>query len=206
MEKKAVITGDIAKFTSLSSGKRQALVQETEQYLQSILTSTEAAAMFRGDSYQILLDTPKRALITSIQLICWFRKRPEIPGGLGTRISIGVGRISYKGETVLHSDGPAFHHSGRNFDLLESNTYLSINTGDEKKDQNMHIILNFINKYIEKWKPQQAEVIYLHLKGLNQQAIAQELSISQPSVNSRLKSAGWREIDPALNYILSIIN
>lgn len=206
MKNKAVITGDITQFTNLSPEKRQTLVQETEAYLQEGLTPTEAAATFRGDSYQVLMDTPERALRKSIQLISWFRKRKDTPGGLGTRISIGIGSISYKGETVLNSDGPAFHRSGRNFDLMEDQTYLAITTADEGKNENIAVILNFVNKYIDKWSPLQAEVVYLHLEGLNQVTIARELAISQPSVNSRLRSAGWREIEPAIHYIISIIN
>lgn len=205
MQQQAVITGDITAFTQLSPKRRQALIQETEQHLKSWLRPSEEVATFRGDSYQVLFDTPQRAIRKSIQLIAWFRKRKESKQGLSTRISLGIGSISYRGENVLNSDGPAFHFSGRNFDLMEADTYLSIITADSKKNTDFEIILNFINRYINKWTRAQAEVIYLHLEGQNQKTIAQNLSITQPSVNSRLKSAGWREIEPALEYMIDRI-
>lgn len=204
MAKQAVLTGDISNFTRLPSAVRQTLIGETERFLSSGLLPGEAAATFRGDSYQVLSETPGRAIKKSIQLICWFKTRPEAPD-LNTRISIGIGRVSYRNENVLNSDGSAFHRSGRNFDSMEPETYLSIITGRAQTDKTLQIILNFVNRYIEKWTRAQAEVITLQMDGLNQQSIAEKLSITQPSVNSRLKSAGWREIEPALEYIINTV-
>ncbi|HEX8607180.1 MAG TPA: sigma factor-like helix-turn-helix DNA-binding protein, partial [Pedobacter sp.] len=67
------------------------------------------------------------------------------------------------------------------------------------------IILNFVNKYLGDWTTAQAEVIFWHLEGKNQQEIAELLSISQPSVNSRLKAAGWKELEPSIAHLATLV-
>lgn len=207
MKTQAVITGDIINFTHLTAGKRQQLIMATEALLKTWTAEKENAEIFRGDSYQILFNDVSEALIKSIQLICWFKQHSEKKNNadLGTRISVGIGAISYQGKNVLNSDGEAFHLSGRNFDKMKDEEYLSIHTAEEEKNAGIKVILSFINKYIEKWTKAQAEVIFMHLEGKNQQETAKILSVSQPSVNSRLKSAGWKEIESAIKYITYLV-
>ncbi len=203
----AVITGDIIGFTKVAPQYRQELVHKVEALIQSWVEDKADAQIFRGDSYQLVLSRPDMALRRSIQLICWFKM--HLPGAelhLATRISIGVGTIAYKGTTVLSSEGEAFHLSGRNFDLLGNEEYLGVYTSDEDKNKAFKIILIFINKYISNWTRGQAEVLFWLLEGKTQQEIADMLSVSQPSVNSRLKLSGWRELEPAIEYISTVID
>ena len=208
MKTPAVITGDIINFTKLPAERRKALIEETEELLKTWISRKANAEIFRGDSYQVLFEDGLSALTKSIQLICWFKKHSDEEQNiyLSTRISIGIGQVSYHGKNVLNSDGEAFHLSGRNFDAMKADQYLSINTNDEQKNAAIEIILNFVNKYLGNWNKGQAEVIFWQLEGKNQQEIAKMLSISQPSVNSRLKTAGWKEIEPTIAYIASLVN
>jgi hypothetical protein len=207
MKTKAVITGDIINFTKLAPIKRQALIQDTESLLKTWIKEQENAEIFRGDSYQALFENVLEAIRRSIQLICWFKKHSDIQHkiDLGTRISIGIGDVSYQGKNVLNSDGEAFHLSGRNFDKMKAGEFLAIHTSDTDKNKGIEIILNFVNKYISNWTLAQAEVIFLILEGKTQQEIAEELSLSQPSINSRLKSAGWKEFEPTIDYIAYLV-
>lgn len=207
MKKQAVITGDIINFTKLTAIKRQQLIEATEILLKTWTKEKGEAEIFRGDSYQILFDGIFEALTKSIQLICWFKRHSDENNKihLSTRISIGVGEVSYLGKNVLNSDGEAFHLSGRNFDRMKDNEYLSVHTADENKNTGIEIILGFINKYIGKWTKGQAEVIFLLLDGKTQQETAETLSLSQPSVNGRLKSAGWKEVETTIKYIANLI-
>lgn len=203
----AVITGDIANFTTLSAEHRQQLTSATERLLKSWVREQGNAEIFRGDSYQVLFDDPLEALTKSIQLICWFKmyKNNHERTALSTRISIGIGTVSYQGKNVLSSDGEAFHLSGRNFDAMQEDEHLSIHTAHPRKNEGIAIILNFVNKYIAKWSEPQTEVIFAVLQNRSQLEIAKALSISQPSVNSRLKAAGWKEIEPAIYYIARLV-
>jgi len=203
MKTRAVITGDIINFTQLPAVRRQALVEDTERLLRSWIKRKADAQIFRGDSYQVLFEEPSEALKRSLQLVCWFKKHSDEANkiNLNTRVSIGVGKVAYEGKTVLNSDGEAFHLSGRKFDKMKDGEFLSVNTNDPEKNATIEIILNFVNKYINEWTLAQAEVIFLILENKTQQEIAEELSLSQPSVNSRLKLAGWKELEPAITHI-----
>jgi len=203
MKTRAVITGDIINFTQLPAVRRQALIEDTERLLRSWIKRKADAQIFRGDSYQVLFEEPSEALKRSLQLVCWFKKHSDEANkiNLNTRVSIGVGEVAYEGKTVLNSDGEAFHLSGRKFDKMKDGEFLSVNTNDPEKNATIEIILNFVNKYINEWTLAQAEVIFLILENKTQQEIAEELSLSQPSVNSRLKLAGWKELEPAITHI-----
>lgn len=203
MNTPAVITGDIINFTKLPADRRKILIDETEALLKNWISKKSNAEIFRGDSYQVLFEDALTAITKSIQLICWFKKHSDdvLKAYLSTRISIGVGEVSYHGKNVLNSDGEAFHLSGRNFDTLREDQYLSIHTHDPQKNATLEIILNFVNKYVGNWNKGQAEVIFWQLEGKNQQEIAKMLSISQPSVNSRLKTAGWKELEPTIAHL-----
>lgn len=207
MKTQAVITGDIVNFTKLSPAKRKELIKQTEILLKTWIEKKENAEIFRGDSYQVLFNDTLEAITKSLQLICWFKKHSDEKNKifLSTRISIGVGEVSYRGKNVLNSDGEAFHLSGRNFDALKDDQFLSVHTNDIAKNKGIEIILNFVNKYIANWTIAQAEVIFLLLEGKTQQETAEALSLSQPSVNSRLKSAGWKEFEPAIKYIANLV-
>lgn len=206
MENQAVLTGDIINFTKLSDAKRKRLVESTENLIKNWISDKENAEMFRGDSYQVLFRQPHQAIIKSIQLICWFKMNSDAEKKIyiNTRISIGVGSVSYQGKNVLSSDGEAFHLSGRNFDSMKEGEYLTIHTNNEAHNEGINILLNFMNKYIESWTVSQAEVIFLILDGQTQQQIAAGLGLSQPSVNNRLKAAGWKEFEPTINYIANL--
>ncbi|WP_354333757.1 hypothetical protein [Pedobacter sp. CG_S7] len=199
----AVITGDIINFTMLAPAKRQSLIEDSEILLKSWIKKSVDAEIYRGDSFQVLFEDVKEALYRSIQLICWFKLRSDQVNKiyLGTKISIGIGEVSYRGKNVLSSDGEAFHLSGRSFDQMKSGELLAIKTNDESENKAIQVILNFVNKLIKEWTLAQAEVILLHVEGKTQQEIANELSLSQPSVNSRIKLSNWKEIEIALNYI-----
>ncbi|WP_410220707.1 hypothetical protein [Pedobacter sp.] len=207
MKTQAVMTGDIVNFTKLSPSKRKDLIRETEVLLKTWIKEKRNAEIFRGDSYQVLFNDTLEAITKSIQLICWFKKHSDEKNKvfLSTRISIGIGEISYLGKNVLNSDGEAFHLSGRHFDTMKDEQFLAVHTNDVAKNKAIEIILNFVNRYIANWTIAQAEVIFLLLEGKTQQETAEALSLSQPSVNSRLKSAGWKEFEPAIKYIANLV-
>ncbi|RZM26624.1 MAG: hypothetical protein EOO88_16335, partial [Pedobacter sp.] len=208
MKTPAVITGDIINFTKLAADRRKKLIEDTEALLKNWISKKANAEIFRGDSYQVLFEEGLSAITKSIQLICWFKMHSNEEENiyLSTRISIGIGQVSYHGKNVLNSDGEAFHLSGRNFDILKADQYLSIHTNDMQKNATIEIILNFVNRYLGNWNKGQAEVIFWQLEGKNQQEIAKLLSISQPSVNSRLKTAGWKELEPTIAHIASLVD
>jgi hypothetical protein len=207
MNLQAVLTGDIINFTRLNPQNRQRLIENLEKLIKSWIKNSEDAEIYRGDSYQIIFEDVANAISRGVQLICWFKIQSDQVNKtyLSSRISIGIGAVSYRGKNVLSSDGEAFHLSGRNFDKMNIEELISIHTNDNEKNKAIHIILNFVNKIINEWTIPQAEVIFHILEGKTQQKIADNLSISQPSVNSRIKLAHWKEIEQAINYISELV-
>jgi hypothetical protein len=202
MKKYAVITGDITDFTHLANERREELIGDTDEVIKRWVKRPEDAAIFRGDSFQLIFEDLSLAVIRSIQLICWFKKQAE-GTGLSTRLSLGVGELAFKGKTVLDSDGVAFHLSGRNFDELEAGELLRIITGNAEQDEEFSVLLLFMNLVMNNWSPHQAEVIYWVLEDQNatQKEIAKRLNIFQPNIAKRLQIARWKEMERAIGFI-----
>ncbi|MDB4903120.1 MAG: hypothetical protein JWQ63_2401 [Mucilaginibacter sp.] len=207
MKNYAVLTGDIINFTQLSNNTRQSLIEETRRLIKSWVKIPGDAEIFRGDSYQLIFNDIEKALKRSIQLICWFKKYPDHEEGwlLSTRISVGIGKVAYKGKSVLDSDGEAFHQSGRSFDKMNKDDLLTISSDNKEINEQIAIILIFINLIISQWTVGQAEVIYLYEEGYTQQKMAEKLGIRQGAVNNRLRVAKWKEVEKGINYISSLL-
>ena len=207
MKYHAVITGDIINFTRLDNDKRQSLIAATERLLKSWVAKPKDAEVFRGDSYQLVMDDIHSAISKGVQLICWFKKNSELKtkNQLSSRVSVGIGAIAYKGKSVLDSDGEAFHQSGRYFDKMSGDEILTIKTTNEEINEQIAIILSFINLLINQWSPKQAEVLYLACDGYTQQRIAEALNLNQGAVNRRLKSANWKEVEKGIKYISKLV-
>jgi len=205
MKTYAVVTGDIKNFTTLDNQKREQLVIATEQLLRTMVNSEQDARMFRGDSYQFIVDDIGQVLKKCIQLICWFKINSDKGNSeqLGTRLSIGIGEIAYMGKSVLDADGQAFHLSGRNFDEMNKNEIIRLITSDEKKNSTYEIILMYINLIIKQWTISQAETIYYLLSTVEgtQAKIAGKLNVSQPAVANSLRFARWKEVEKGINFI-----
>ena len=206
----AVVTGDIKNFTRLSDQKRSKLVGDTEQLLSSMVKKPLDAAIFRGDSYQFIVNEIGEALNKCIQLVCWFRLNSEKHSAtnLGTRLSIGIGEIAYLGKNVLDSDGEAFHFSGRNFDKMDKEEIIRLTTFDEAKTNTYQVILMYVNMIIKGWTISQAETIYqlLSIEDSTQDKIARALKMSQPAIAKSLRAARWKEVEKGISYINSELN
>jgi hypothetical protein len=214
MKTYAVITGDIKNFTKLSNERRSKLIVDTEELMKTMVKNTKDAQVFRGDSYQLIVEDIAQVLKKCIQLICWFKLNsdrfsagrrsatdPRVP--LGTRLSIGIGEIAYKGKNVLDSDGEAFHLSGRKFDQLNKDDIIKLTTADEKSNEIFEMLLMFMNSIIRSWTRTQAETIFLLLEKSDntQEQIAKKLNMTQPAIAFSLRSAKWKEVEKGINYI-----
>ena len=206
----AVVTGDIKNFTRLSDQKRGKLVSDTEQLLRSMVRQPMDAAIFRGDSYQFIVNDIGEVLNKCIRLICWFRLNSDKHSltRLGTRLSIGIGEIAYLGKNVLDSDGEAFHFSGRNFDKMDKEEIIRLTTFDEAKTNTYQVILMYINMIINGWTVNQAETIYqlLGMEDSTQDKIAKVLNMSQPAIAKSLRAARWKEVEKGISYINNELN
>lgn len=201
-----IMTGDITGFTKVPPDRRETMISSLSRLITSWVDPAHGQ-IFRGDSFQILFTDAGEALRRSIQLRCWF-KRQAISDNLklDARMAIGVGQIAYYGNTVLDSDGEAFHLSGRAFDSMEEDQFIRIVTGNDDVNEQLGIICRLMDSLIDNWTSSQAEVIYLVLENETQQQIADQLKVGQPAINNRLRLAKWKEIDRAIRYISALLN
>lgn len=199
-----VLTGDIVGFTKISSPKREKLIQSLPD-LFKLWVAPEFAQVFRGDSFQLLFKNPQEGLRRTLQLRCWFKKNTITDYILDARMAIGVGEISYYGDTVLDSDGEAFHISGRAFDAMEDGEFIKVVTADQAMNEQLNIICRLMDVIISGWTPSQAEVIFLALENKTQQQMADQLNVGQSAINNRLKLAKWKEIERTIRYISALL-
>lgn len=201
-----VLTGDISGYTKLKLEGREALMISIADLLHSWVAEPERSRVFRGDSIQALFSNPDDCLRRAIQLRCWLKKNVlNADEVLDARLVIGVGKIDFYGDTVLDSDGEAFHLSGRAFDMLQSDEYLRIVTRDETLNKQLDIICRLIDIQIRSWTRAQSEVIYMALENKTQQAMADELGVAQSAINNRLKLAKWKDIEGTIDYLSSLL-
>ena len=194
--RKVVITGDIVNFTKINSIGRENLISRSKTFLQDLSPEKGSAEFFRGDSFQLLLNDIADALFKSLQIRCWFKKGDWDSGRypLDARIAVGIGDISYFGNSVLDSDGEAFHLSGRTFDKME-NALFKIVVPQEKLNRQFDIIAGLMDAIVSDWSKAQAEVVFMLIDNKTQQQIAHELGIAQSAVNKRIKLSKWKEIE-----------
>ncbi|GGK68768.1 hypothetical protein ACD591_17355 [Rufibacter glacialis] len=222
----AVLTGDIVESTLLSATERTRLNQALTQGL-TTLVGKDQHEIFRGDSFQILLEDPSLALKTALQVRCLLRKSlisdqlqqdvtQEKTEGIenkkanpllysykkevvDARIAIGLGKTGYKSPHIRTSDGEAFQLSGRALDSLKSKgPRLVVATPHQEFNAYQEVICSFLDVFINSWSLQQAEVVFELLEGKKQQEIAEMLHISQASVSQRTTTAHWQEVEKAL--------
>ncbi|MCF8023953.1 MAG: hypothetical protein K9K82_00500 [Desulfobacteraceae bacterium] len=197
----AVITGDFIGFSDLDLEVRRSMPRAMAQaahFVRTVLPGvmSKDIAVFRGDSWQALLDDPVYAL--RIALII----RARILSSLGdslpdTRMTIGVGPVDYVDEAqVSAGDGPAFRRSGK---MLESMTYLR-NSGllrycnpDVTHEYLVDALVRTAGALSGNWRPLQARAVLGILQGMNRAEIAENwpAPVSRQAISKHLKNACW---------------
>jgi transcriptional regulator with XRE-family HTH domain len=196
----AVITGDIIRSSSLPAEARSQLLRQLEQLFEDVdlyLSEQQQLAfeIYRGDSFQLLLEQPEQALLVAILLRAGLRSRQYGSKGeplyADARLSIGLGEISYRAEQLGKSDGEAFRRSGRGLDNMRKRQGISISTPWETLDEEMEVACILSEPIISRWTHPQAEVIYPYLlQKRTQQELAEDFGITQGAISQRLTEAG----------------
>jgi len=192
METKAVITGDIVRSELIALDKRDLLIQVLHQIVENLQDkSPMRMELFRGDSFQIVVDSPEMSLKIASMMRAGLKS--NTPKGSKTewdaRISIGIGTIDYQGDSIVTSDGEAFKLSGRGLDTMEKNR-LAVNTCWQDVNEELDAGLAFVDDLITGWSVNQANAVYLSVgRGLSQANIASAIAKSQQNVSKTLTSA-----------------
>ncbi|WP_418992428.1 hypothetical protein [Alistipes sp.] len=189
---KGVITGDIVRSTAVGPALRTRLLEAVRKTAQELeMLSDLKIELYRGDSFQILVDDPVQALRIAVLLRAGLRcNTPDREKSRwDARLAVGVGEIEYASGEVATSDGPAFRNSGREFDELGKKR-LAVRTPWPEVNDELRVSTAFADDVISGWTPRQSPALYLSLlHPMNQREIAAVLSQSGQNV-SKLLGAG----------------
>lgn len=206
METKAVLTCDIVDSSKLNVDDRLTLNNRVKSFVEELSEKNFTEYLvYRGDSLQGLLNDPSEALRHAIYLKAYIKAYKLADSKRSTeadiRISIGIGAIDYKGESLLDSDGQAFHNSGRTLDTMKKKgRTIMLTTPDQETNRKWDVILSLLEEVIEQWTISSAEIVWRLISGMDDKEIQIDFDISQPAVSLRKKHAGWDAIQKVLDY------
>ncbi len=205
----AVLTGDIVNSTKLKVADRRKLFDALTALFDAYKVKSRnnlklkiTFEVYRGDSFQGLLDVPEQGLLMALLIRTFLQSRVLVGNRLITsdaRIAIGIGSVSLSAATLAESDGEAFRFSGRLLDTLKKQpNQIAIKSRRLTLDEEINTALVLLEGIISKWTASQAEVVYYKLQGFTEVVIAEILKIKQPAVNQRAKAASWIAVERLL--------
>lgn len=180
---KAVITGDIIN-------SRRGAIGGTLGDLKNVLATygktPQTWEIYRGDSFQLLLDNPSESLRAAMNL----KASMKVVKSRDVRMAIGIGTVSYRTERVTESNGDVFIRSGERFEQLRTDRLtLAVSSPWPEWDEEINLYIELALIAMDAWTVASAEYVRMQLteNGLNQEEAAIRLGISQSSVSTRKK-------------------
>ncbi len=153
--------------------------------------------VYRGDSFQALLENPADALKIALLWRAGVRATPD-KHMWDIRIAIGIGAAAHRAATLAASGGPAFHVSGTLLDSLKAQSdsaRIAIQTPDDDWNAALRTECLLAEASMGSWSRPVAEAVFQQLlRDETQAAIAKRLNISQPAVHKRLQNGVWPAI------------
>lgn len=206
----AVITGDIVNSKAIKDDKRVLLLDSLKEAFTAINNKLIGEKeppfeIFRGDSFQAIIQKPEQALVVSMLLRSKIRsiqvdasnKTKSAKNNFDARIAVGIGSVDFISKKITESDGQAFLLSGTTLDSLkDTDTRLKIASPWEEVNAELEVECSFADAVISEWSYQQAEAFYWHLlEHITQAELAKKINKSQPAASKRLKSGKVDSID-----------
>ncbi len=162
---KGVITGDIINSAAIPIEQRTKLLQQLDGMIKDLaVLSPLQYEVFRGDSFQVIVDKAESALSIGVLIRAGLRKStPKDAEAIwDARIAIGVSDVEFMARHVVASDGEAFQYSGRAFDELRKRN-LIVRTRWENVNEELKVSTLFADDIISNWTPTQSFVVYQSL-------------------------------------------
>ena len=213
----AVLTGDVVASSKIhdETGESAAAVlqrvfpESISDYASDVHGEVD---VFRGDSWQVLLENP----VNSLRIALLFRAGLKSEG-IDTRISIGIGTVDHVPEDRVSSGaGEAFTRSGEGLDRLNRRTkkahpnrmHVSLSV-DETTGEMLGAIVRLIDSIATGWSTKQALAVRGALLGLTQEEIASSwpgASVSRQAVAGFLHRSNWPAVSSAIEAVEGSIN
>jgi len=203
MNYKAVITGDIINSRKIADKELlMSVLQNLFIEINTRFSFQNQFEIYRGDSFQTLLENPKQALRIALLLRLGLRKQSPDAVIWDARIGVGIGAVNYLNEDIKISNGEAFELSGTSLDTMKkSDQRIQIQVSDSDLNAQLKILNTLADAIVNRWSINASEVIYRQLLfGETQSQIAQKLNISQSAVHQRFANANFDAINTYISY------
>lgn len=186
----AVITGDV-----INSKKNapQVWLAPLKKELNRIGKTPKSWQIYRGDSFQAVINKPEDALLIAMKLKASLKSVKEI----NVRMSIGIGSRTYNASKVTESNGSAFVHSGEKFEMLnQEKQNLGIKSDWPQFDNEMNLYLKLALIAMNNWTVNTAEIVTVAMENpeKSQQQLGKMIGIKQSGISTRLRRAYYEEI------------
>ncbi|WP_298526113.1 hypothetical protein [uncultured Christiangramia sp.] len=200
----AVITADLLNSTKYSAELLTEVLDIINAEIEGIEIEYKNSKfeLYRGDSIQGVIEPvfSFRSALRMKTAVNKLRSQEAIDSNsyrieADLRISIGIGKIEFKRDSIMESNGEAFQFSGRTLDeMKKTGRKMTLTTGIKEINNEFDNAFLLFDAITEKWSSASGEVIYYLLKEMKETEIADTLGISQSAVNQRKKAAGWDAI------------
>ena len=191
MDTYAVLTGDIVKSREIAP--RSLLIEALKEALNIAKELHHAEYdLYRGDSFQMVVPSASAAALVAIIIRSKLKLHSTVTSKTWDgRISIGIGGITYRGEKITESDGPAFLLSGQGMDeLSKKNRRLIIKAPWDQADRSLSLVTRFADDIVSNWSRYSAETAFYSLVyNESQSVLAERLGKSQSTINERMATA-----------------
>jgi predicted XRE-type DNA-binding protein len=187
----SIITGDIIRSRKAISEDLWLIPLKTA--LSELSRDSSFYDIYRGDSFQLECSNVKDSFRTAVYIKAFLKSVK----GLDVRMSIGIGKKEYQGNSVSESNGEAFYYSGETFETLKKKKQnLKIKTSNEELNQEINLYFRLALIAMDNWTTNSAEIVKLSLEHPNmiQAKLAKLIGISQDAVSKRQKRAYLDEI------------
>ncbi len=205
----AVITGDFIGFSDLDAATRSRMPELLHRCGEDLREAFFGVmhrdiAVFRGDSWQALLDDPVRSLRAALFIRAAIRSA-SAGTGLDTRMAIGIGPIDYAPSgNISAGDGAAYRRSGKRIEQMgvANRGRLRLACPDIPDEALIDAIVRLAGTISDSWSSRQARAVLGALQGRSQAQIVSNWPepITRQAVGKHLARAGW----PAIAHALTV--
>ena len=182
----SILTGDIIKSRSIKNPELWLSI--LKEALTRCSEDSSQWEIYRGDSFQLELESPADSLKAAI----YIKTCIKTIKGLDVRIAIGIGEKTFKGKSVVESNGEAFLFSGETLESLKKEKVnLKIKTTNDQLNQELNLNFKLASTIMDNWTTNSAEIVKLYMEQPQalQEELGKHIGINQNAVSSRQKRA-----------------